>query len=525
MRIHYEQHPWDFLRDCVYTLDQVNQDSPIKAFPSYLEYCEFLARLWQREKLLAIAKSRRMICSWTFISLYAHDTFFNTGRFNAFVSKKEDDSGDLISRAEFIYRQIPEWRIPRVLLPTLKNGKMSKQPPLMEFEEIHSKIQGFPQGSDQMRQFTLSGMLFDEWAFWEHAQESYSASKPTLDGGGRLTGISSRSPGFFKKVVFDMFDAQDLTFKEAAPVTPRKVLEGVEVWRNPKNKFVVVDLHYTADPRKRGDAWKEAVRQSMPARDFAMEYEKSWQTFEGKPVYDDFNKAIHVAPAGLKPEPGLPLILGWDFGLTPACLIAQIVGRRLHILKEFVEDKGSISKLAPVVWQYLFTNYLPWLHGDDKITSYIDPAGFQKAQTDERTCADVMRKCGFRKILPGPVGWEQRRKAVEDYLTKVYGEGAGFLISEPECPILIEGFNGGYRYPEKAMEIEPSLIRPIKNKYSHPHDALQYVAAGATALLRQYGNQMKIPVPEYGFQTSAKERHEWHKQQAENSTKNIVGNG
>lgn len=496
----YIRDPWAFLEDCVYTLDQVNQNSPIKAFPSYLEYTRFIAKLWIREKLLAIPKSRRMICSWTMISLFSHDTFFNTGRFNAFVSKKEDDSGDLISRSEFIYHKIPTWRIPRALMPVLKNGKMSKQPPTMEFEEIHSKIQGFPQGSDQMRQFTFSGMLFDEWAFWDQAQASYSAARPTLEGGGRLTGISSRSPGFFKKVVFDQLDAVDLTFRETPPVKAQTVMEGVEVWRNPTNGFVVVDLHYTADPRKRSTEWRDAIKQSMPARDFAMEYEKSWQTFEGKPVYDDFNKNIHVATAGLKPEPGIPLILGWDFGLTPACILAQLVGRRLRILKEFVETNGSISKLAPVVYQYLFANYLPWLHGDDKILCYVDPAGFQKAQTDERTCVDVMRKSGFRKINPGPVGWELRRKAVEDYLTKTYGEGPGLFVDEAQCPILIEGFNGGFRYPEKAIEIEPTMIRPIKNKYSHPHDALQYLAAGATALARAYGLQ-EIAIPTYGFQT------------------------
>ena len=517
----YIRDPWAFLEDCVFTLDQVNQNSPIKAFPSYLEYTRFIAKLWLREKLLAIPKSRRMICSWTMISLFAHDTFFNTGRFNAFVSKKEDDSGDLVSRAEFIFNKIPEWRIPRALLPAMKNKKMSKQPPLLEFEEIHAKIQGFPQGSDQMRQFTFSGMLFDEWAFWDQAQASYSAARPTLEGGGRLTGISSRSPGFFKKVVFDQLDAPDLTFRETPPVKSLQVMEGVEVWRNPGNGFVVVDLHYTADPRKRSPQWRDAIKQSMPARDFAMEYEKSWQTFEGKPVYDDFNKSIHIASHGLKPEPGVPLLLGWDFGLTPACILAQLVGRRLIILKEFIESNGSISKLAPMVWQHLFQCYLPWMNGEDNIYCYVDPAGFQKAQTDERTCVDVMRKSGFKKINPGPVGWELRRKAVEDYLTKTFGEGAGLFIDEAQCPILIEGFNGGFRYPEKAIEIEPTNIRPIKNKYSHPHDALQYLAAGATALRRSYGVKDIMPIPSYGFQTreTTMEKAPW---QAENSTKRTV---
>jgi hypothetical protein len=507
---YYAHNPWAFLEDCTFTLDQVDEASAIKPFPSHKEYVRFLVKLWLREKLLAIPKSRRMICSWTFISLYAHDTFFRTGRFNAFVSKKEDDSGDLVSRAEFIYKHIPPWRIPRLMLPTLKNNKMSKQPPLMEFEETNSKIQGFPQGSDQMRQYTLSGMLFDEWAFWEEAQASYSAAKPTIDGGGRLTGISSRSPGFFKKIVFDRLDSLDLTFEEKPPAVTSRPLEGVEMWRNPKNRFVVVDLHYTADPDKRGERWRTAIKDSMPIRDFLMEYERSWQTFEGRPVYEDFNRTLHI---GNPPtEPGIPLLLGWDFGLTPACLICQLVGRQLRILHEFVETAGSISKLGPVVWNFLTVNYLTWMHNQrDQIYSFIDPAGFQKAQTDERTCADVLRcagdithpqrRTGFQNIRPGPVVWEQRRKAVENFLTRTYAEGPALLIGE--APILTEGFAGGYRYPEKALEIEPVNITPLKNKYSHPHDALQYICSGAKQLRKAYG--LDIPIPEYSFRQQHEE--------------------
>jgi hypothetical protein len=507
-RARYAADPWSFLKDCVITLDQVNESDAIKPFPSYKRYCRFITKLWLREKLLAIPKSRRMICSWTFISLFLHDTIFKHGRYNAFVSKKEDDSGELVERAEFIFKHIPEWRIPRKLLPVLKNGKMSKQPPLLEFEEIYSKIQGFPQGATQLRQFTFSGLLFDEWAFWEEAQAAYSAAKPTIEGGGRLTGISSRSPGFFKKIVFDQLDAKDLTFRESPPVPAEKPIEGIEVWRNPRNKFVICDLHYTADPAKRGEVWRRAVRDSMPIRDFLMEYERSWQTFEGKPVYEDFNRTLHVGRPVV--EPGIPLLLGWDFGLTPACLIAQLVGRQLRIFHEFVETDGSISKLGPVVWNFLMVNFLTWMHNQrEQVISYIDPAGFDRKDTDERSCADVLRVCGdlenqrarigFYSLRPGPVRWEPRRKAVETFLTRTYGEGPGLLIDEAACPILIEGFTGGYRYPEKALEIEPADIRPLKNKYSHPHDGLQYLAAGATQLRRTHTTGT-FTAPSYGFQ-------------------------
>ena len=494
----YATNPWKFLRDCVNTLDQVDHANPIKPFPSYLEYTEFLAHVWQKYKLMAIPKSRRMTCSWLFISLYTHDALFNQGRFNGFVSKKEDDAGELVGRSEFIYHKIPEWRIPNALLPRIKNGKMSKQPPTLEFEDINSKIQGFPQGADQLRQFTLSGILGDECAFWEQAQSFYSASKPTIDGGGRMTLISSRSPGFFKKIVFDRLDEQDLTFKEVPPVPVKKPMEGIEIWQNPKNKFVCIDLHYTADPRKRSTEWRDAIRASLPIRDFLMEYERSWQTFEGKPVYEDFNRSIHVKPGVIEAEPGIPLLLGWDFGLTPACLICQLVGRQLRILEEHLETNGSIDKLAPVIWNRIQTGYRNWTMNEEQVISFIDPAGMQKVQTDESTCAQELMSQGFRKIYLGPMLWEPRKLAVNTFITKIYSEGPALLISEDNCPILIEGFGGGYRYPEKALEIEPIKVRPLKNKYSHPHDALQYVASGALTLRKTY--DLPLDPPTYSFQ-------------------------
>lgn len=513
-RIRYAADPWAFLCDCVFTLDQVSNNDVIKLFPSYLEYVEFLAQLWMREKLIAAPKSRRMICSWTFISLYTHNTIMNQGRMNGFVSKKDEDSAELVARAEFIYKHIPEWRIPKAMLPELKNGKISKKPAVMEFENIYSKIVGYPQGADQLRQFTHSGLLFDEWAFWDKAQSSYSSAKPTIDGGGRLTGISSRSPGFFKKIVFDQLDSYDLTFPEKPPMKPLRPMEGIEIWRNPKNKFVVIDLHYTADPKKRGELWRESVRSSMPARDFEMEYEKSWQTFEGKPIYTDYKRKTHISHETLKPEPAIPLLIGWAFGLSPTAILVQLEGRRLKVLKEFIESDGSISKLSTSVWNWLIANMPQWFqYQDDMIINWAAPEGFERTETDERTCIEVLRTCGdlkhpekrigFRNIRPGPLTLESRHKAVENYLTAIYGEGPGLLISEPDCPTLIEGFSGGYRYPEKSGTVEPINIAPLKNKYCYPHNALQFVAAGSSQIRKSYRFEKEIPIPFYGFQTQS----------------------
>lgn len=207
----YRTDPWAFCADCVYTLDQTDEKEPIKKFPSHYEYLKLYTRIWQKEKFIAVPKSRRMFMSWMNIALYTWDTAFHIGKFNAFVSKKEDDANELIVKSKFILDNIPETALPREFIPKYDDtyGKL-------KFPELNSMIQGFPQGADQLRQFTFSGILGDEMVFWEDAQAMYAASFPTLEGGGRFTAISSPGPGFFKRLVFDQLDQERDSEKESA---------------------------------------------------------------------------------------------------------------------------------------------------------------------------------------------------------------------------------------------------------------------------------------------------------------------
>ena len=192
--------PIEFLK-CVRTLDQVDKANPIKPFPIHLEYIQAYVRFWQKHRLIAVPKSRRMKMSWTNIALYTWDALFNIGRHHAFVSKKEDDSDELVKRSDFIVQNLDTSMVPRELIPKTEYtfGKL-------RIPELKSLIQGFASGADQLRQFTFSGILADEMAFWTDAQAMYSASFPVIEGGGRFTAISSPGPGFFKDMVLDEFD-------------------------------------------------------------------------------------------------------------------------------------------------------------------------------------------------------------------------------------------------------------------------------------------------------------------------------
>lgn len=500
----YRKDPWLFLTECVFTRDAVDHDEPIKKFPEY-EYLELFTRLWQREKMIAVPKSRRMTMSWTCIALYLWESIFHAGKETAFVSKKEDDAFELVNRAEFIYNHIPPEKIPKALLPPIRGKTMKKSPPLLEFDFGNgsiSYIKGFPMGAEQLRQYTHSGIFGDESAFWPDAEKFYTGAKPTIDGGGKMTLVSSRAPSFFKKIVFDQINHKGLNFAEVAPGVVKRPMQGVEMWKNPTNKFVVMDLHYTAHPDKRNPEFRDQVKSSLPYHEYMREYEKSWETFSGMPVFPDFRKDIHIAKSKLEPHLGLPLLFGWDFGLTPACIVGQLQGSSLKIFREWISQNEGIKTFAPKV---MSDAAIMWPQFADPRTNhyhFIDPAGFQKAQTDARTCAqEMMESGGVINLEPGPVAFTKRKDAVNHFLLKIDRAGAGLEVDEAWAPTLVAGLVGGYRYPDNMTEVESVRPAPIKDKYSHPCDAFEYLCAGARS--KQHTSVIgDIPRPQYNFNHS-----------------------
>ena len=285
---------------------------------------------------------------------------------------------------------------------------------------------------------------------------------------------------------------KDESFEEKRHYFP---IEGVEIWQNPKNKFWIFQLHYSANENKRDDAYRDEIKSSMPIRQYMQEYELQWDSYIGLPVYADWNEKIHLSKERLTPQAGLPLIIGLDFGLTPAAVIGQLQENQLVILHELVETNMGIERFSDKLAQLISVLYPEWNNRRKNIVMFIDPAGTFRKDTDEGTCAKILDSKGFNP-LPGPVSFEERKRSVEHFLTRVTKSGPCFKIDAITCPTLVRGFNGGYRYPEKSAEIEPHKIRPLKDFHSHCHDALQYMASGVLNMRQTIG--VKVPRLVYG---------------------------
>lgn len=193
---------------------------------------------------------------------------------------------------------------------------------------------------------------------------------------------------------------------------------------------------------------------------------------DGRPVYSEYNDRIHAVEADLLPYPDIPLIIGLDFGLTPAAAICQVSPRgQMRALGEVCgQGMGIRSFLSDALKPYLINTY----GGAMEVKVFGDPAGAQRAQTDEKTCFQEVEAAGFDVEPANTNSFVARREAVAWFLTRLIDGEPGMVIDN-SCRMIRKGFAGGYHYRRIQVVGEERFTEaPHKNIYSHIHDALQY---------------------------------------------------
>ena len=112
--------------------------------------------------------------------------------------------------------------------------------------------------------------------------------------------------------------------------------------------------------------------------------------------------------------------------------------------------------------------------------AWVDPAGEQRSQVDERTPFLILRKAGI-PITPAPTNdFTLRREAVASRLSRLAMDGQPQLLVSPRCLKLRKGMAGGYNYRRVMSAGEARYVdKPNKGPLSHVCEALQYLLAGA----------------------------------------------
>ena len=193
----------------------------------------------------------------------------------------------------------------------------------------------------------------------------------------------------------------------------------------------------------------------------------------GQPVYKYFRPDYHMGEQSLRPiiNGVRPIVIGMDLGLTPAAVIGQQDPRgRVLILNEAVSSDMGVQRFVRTILKpMIYEQYI-----GAPVLVVTDPAGVQRAQTDERSAVDIIKAEGL-KVMPAKTNnVSARLSAVDDYLMRQVDGDSAFLL-DPRCSKLKAAMMGGYRFHHKNGNIE-------KNKHSHVAEALQYLMLHINAI-------------------------------------------
>jgi len=177
-------------------------------------------------------------------------------------------------------------------------------------------------------------------------------------------------------------------------------------------------------------------------------------------VYPEYRDDEH-ATTKLFPYRGIPLRLGFDWGLTPSCIICQLDSYGVwRCLEEVCGNSIGTRNFAR---QDLAPAILKRYAGIPIIASG-DPTGNNRDPSNESTCfKELDDAIGIKVHKPPSNLLIPRREAVAGFLS----QSKKFLLDVDRCPKLHDGFKGAYHLDKNGV--------PDDVPEGHIHDALQAI--------------------------------------------------
>jgi hypothetical protein len=246
--------------------------------------------------------------------------------------------------------------------------------------------------------------------------------------------------------------------------------------QSPKHPWVLNPLAENVQNLPRGyyDGGAEGKQENWIKINYANQY---GYVGDGMPIYPDYNDATHCQEFEL--VPGLPIHIGLDFGLTPAAIIGQrMTNGQWRWRFEVVTTDTGVGRFAGILKAFIAANCAGFAIGS--ITG--DPAGDQRQAGDneERTVFQLLKVNGIEcAAAPGNNDFTLRTESVAKPMRTMIDGAPGFLL-HPDCRVTRKGMQGAYKFRRlKIAGDERYESQPIKNAWSHPNEAGQYLMLGA----------------------------------------------
>jgi hypothetical protein len=194
---------------------------------------------------------------------------------------------------------------------------------------------------------------------------------------------------------------------------------------------------------------------------------------DDKVVYPEYRDENHLRE--VDPIPGITIERQWDFGLTPCVTFGQTLpSGQWIVFDELMATGMGMDRFSDEVLEHCGRSFRGRQVDYDDVG---DPAGDQRAQTDEKTCFDIMDAKGI-KIYGGEVSERLRMEAMRKPLTRFASNGEPAFAIHPRCKQTRKALLGGYHYRKMVGTANKYTTDPEKNHpYSDLANTLEYRAS------------------------------------------------
>lgn len=422
---------------------KVPADRPFIPFPYQEQYIRDINSDIANGVSSCTEKSRDMGVTWVILTVFFYRWFWFDENF--LVGSKKEDAVDTIGdisshfeRFRYMLSKLPAWLLEQ---------------------------QGFdPKNSGSMRIWKLNGA--------------------SLVGESMAPGFSRQ--GRHNAILLDEFafvDKADLIYRACGDSAPCRIAVSTP---NGKNNFFaslrfggkvkVYTHHWKAHPDK-GDAWYVAQKAARSDKDVAQELDINYTVSAGEPFYIGFSRGTHVKKMEISQEKDL--ILGFDYGFThPNCTVFQLSAEGIGIIVDNIfGENQTIDEFAEHCRAYLNTVWAGYRFGR---VCYGDPAGQQRGDKSKKSSVEILHDMGFKVLSVSSTSsqgsYANRKNVIEKRLrTMIRGIPSLVINDVPNNEIFIEGFEGGYRYPDANKYGGVSEVPVHDDYFSHPFNCLEYI--------------------------------------------------
>lgn len=198
----------------------------------------------------------------------------------------------------------------------------------------------------------------------------------------------------------------------------------------------------------------------------------------GRAVTPEWSSELHLT-GYLEPVRGCDLILSWDGGLNPTCVVCQVtpLGDALILEAHVGENIGMYELITQIVKPRLASVYegFRWRHtGDPNLES-------PEQSSSQNSAALVIQRSLGGPFIAGPISEDARTEPLRALLGR-QRSGRGVLqVDRYNAKAVWHALRGGWHY---HVDRNGNIGGIVKDEHSHPGDCMGYFAAYAFPLAK-----------------------------------------